>query len=150
MTATNHGLSGAVIAIVLQKYPTVAIAIAPFSHILLDAIPHFGMPESELRTKRFFRRLGLDAALAVASTLYIAWSWPHIALLVVACAFLAASPDLMWIYYQYAGRKYKSKHLIPKFHSWIQWSQSNHGFIVEAVVFSILFPTLVYIGYATT
>lgn len=148
MTATNHGLFGAVLAITLQKYPAVAIAIAPFSHFLLDALPHFGLPDAELRSKKFLYILLFDATLAVVSTLILAWVWQEIALLLIVCAFLAASPDLMWIYYEYINKPLKKKHVLPRFHSWVQWSQTGHGMILEAAWFVILFSGLLLIGAA--
>ncbi len=147
MTATNHGLFGAVIAISLQKYPAVAIAVAPFSHFLLDAIPHFGGVST--RSREFFRILFIDATLAVACTLYIAYLWPHIALLVVVCAFLAASPDLMWIYYEYINPRLGKVHLVPRFHAWVQWSQTKPGWLMEAAWFLIIFPALIITGVNT-
>lgn len=145
MTATNHGLFGAVIAITLRNHPAVAIAIAPLSHFLLDAIPHAG-GKYDLRSRKFFRILFADCTLAVVSTLAVVWVWHEIALLVVVCAFLAASPDLMWIYYEYINPKLRKVHLLPRFHSWIQWSQTAPGWYVEAVWFIILFPVLMLTG----
>lgn len=146
MTATNHGLFGAVIAITLQRYPAVAIAIAPFSHFLLDAIPHIGEDKFDAKSKKFFKKLITDCVLAVITTLLVAWAWQEIALLVVVCAFLAASPDLMWIYYEYINKPLKKKHLLPRFHSWVQWSQTPSGAYVELIWFLIFFPVLIYIG----
>ncbi len=148
MTATNHGLFGSVIAISLQKYPAVALALSPLSHFVLDAIPHFGLPEKDLRSRKFALILVSDAVTAVITTLLIAGLWPEIAFLVIACAFLAASPDLMWIYYQYSGVKFKNVHLLPKFHSWVQWSQHSSGLIAftDIIWFLILFPSLIFIG----
>lgn len=145
MTATNHGLFGSVIAIALQSHPVVAVVVAPFSHFLLDAIPHYGS-DGDIRSRKFFRNLSLDAMLAVVTTLIVAWLWRDMALLVVACAFLAASPDLMWIYYEYINPKLKKKHLIPRFHSWIQWSQTGKGIVVEAVWFIVFFGGLILAG----
>lgn len=147
MTASNHGLFGAVIAISLHKYPVVAIAVAPLSHFLLDAIPHFGDDKMSMQGKRFKTILLLDCTLAVAITLAVAWFWPEIALLVVICAFLAASPDLMWIKYQFLKPVPKQKWPpIARFHSWIQWSQTPSGAYVEGVWFLIFFSSLLYIG----
>lgn len=147
MTATNHGLFGSLLAISLQKYPIVAFAVAPFTHFLLDAIPHFGEGKTmNVSSKRFFKILIIDCMTAVITTLIVAWFWKEIALLVIACAFLAASPDLMWIYYEYVNPKLKKKHLLPKFHSWIQWSQTSHGAYVELLWFLILFPSLIFAG----
>lgn len=144
MTATNHGLFGAVIAITLHKYPAAAIVLAPFSHFLLDAIPHFG--GLSIHSKKFFKLLKLDATVAVLSTLWVAYLWPADYWLVVICAFLSASPDLMWIYYEYINPKLKKVHAVPRFHSWIQWSQTGRGAIVEFVWFGTLLVGLTYFG----
>lgn len=149
MTATNHGLAGAVIAIALHKYPAAAVAAAPFSHFVLDALPHFG-ETLDAKSSRFLRRLALDMALAVAATLFIASLWPGISLLIIACAFLAASPDLMWLYYYYLRPTPEKKWgRLAKFHSRIQWSQTPPGIVVEAVWFAIIFPSLIVIGAST-
>lgn len=145
MTATNHGLFGAVIAITLQKYPAVAIALAPLSHLLLDAIPHYG--DVDINSRKFFRMLFSDMALAVITTLIVAWLWPDIALLVIACAFLAASPDLMWLYYEYIKPTPRNKRgILAKIHSKVQWSQKQTGWYFELIWFLVFFPTLVFIG----
>ena len=148
MTATNHGLFGAAIAVTLSNDPVAAVIIAPITHFLLDAIPHFGLPDTELRTRKFFRILAADATVAVITTLIVAFSWSQIWWLVIICAFLAASPDLTHIYYEYINKPLKSKHALPRFHSWIQWSASQRRFniVVELVWFSILFASLVAAG----
>lgn len=147
MTATNHGLAGAVIAIYLQKYPAAAVIISPLSHFMLDALPHFGNDRIGKSSRKFFSILSIDMILAVISTLYIAWVWPHIALLVVVCAFLSASPDLMWLYYEYLKpTPHKKWSRLAKFHSRIQWSQTPPGFAMELIWFAILFPSLIIIG----
>lgn len=152
MTATNHGLFGAAIAIVLHRQPAVALAIAPFSHFLLDAIPHYGgLSGAEIKTKSFFTMLGLDSAIAVITTLLMAWLWSAKGInpiLLITCAFLAASPDLMWAYYQYAGRKYLHRHWLPRFHAWVQWCEVNSplGYITEVVWFVTLLSGLIYLG----
>ncbi len=147
MTATNHGLAGAALAVVLQRYPVAAVALAPMSHFVLDALPHFGEDKLSNRSNKFFRILFTDMTLAVVSTLAVAWFWPDIALLVVVCAFLAASPDLMWLYYYYLRPTPEKKWgKLAKFHSRIQWSQTPPGLAVELVWFAVLFPSLVFIG----
>ncbi len=147
MTATNHGLAGAAIAIVLQKHPAIAIAMSPFSHFLLDMIPHYADNNLGIKDRKFVRNLFIDMTLAVASTLAVAWFWPDIALLVVACAFLAASPDLMWLYYRYLKpTKPKDWNWLARFHSRIQWSETKPGIITEVLWFAILFPSLILIS----
>lgn len=147
MTATNHGLVGSVVAITLHRYPLLAIAVAPFTHFILDAIPHYGDSSLDLRSGKFFRILFSDMALAVLSTLLIAFVWSQIAWLIILCAFLAASPDLMWLWLEYIKpTDRKNWPLIARFHSLIQWSQTRPGFIVETIWFFVLFPTLLIIG----
>jgi len=146
MTATNHGLFGAAIAVTLSTNPVLALAIAPFSHFLLDALPHYTDHSVDLKSIKFFRLLSFDAALAVITALIVAFVWVEIFWLVVACAFLAASPDLMWIYYEYINPKLKTKHWVPRFHSWIQWSTTVKGAYVEAAWYVVLFSMLVVSG----
>lgn len=100
----------------------------------------------DLHSKRFFRFLLIDATLAVVSTLCIAYIYSHIWWLVILCAFLAASPDIMWIYYVYIDESKAKKHLISKFHSWIQWSQTPKGMYIEAAWFVIFFAGLIWNG----
>lgn len=147
MTATNHGLFGAALAITLQKYPVVAVAIAPFSHFLLDMLPHYGDARLKPKSLKFLLILLSDMTLAVASTLVVAFVWSDVALLVIACAFLAASPDLMWLYYEFLHPTPKEKWgKIAAFHSKIQWSQTPKGWYVEALWFVLFFSSLVYLG----
>ena len=142
MTATNHGLFGAAIAVTLSGNPVLAVVIAPFSHFLLDALPHFGDDEMDLKGRKFFKILVFDACLAVVTTLIIAFAWSENFLLVVACAFLAASPDLMWIYYEYINKPLKTKHLLPKFHHEIQRFATPKGAFVEVVWYLVFFVGL--------
>jgi hypothetical protein len=147
MTATNHGLFGAAIAVTLSSNPVVAIAIAPFSHFLLDAIPHFPDENIDLHGKRFFRILKSDALLAVFTTLIVAFVWSEIWWLVILCSFLAASPDLMWIYYEYIDKTGKRhRDWLPRFHSWIQWSQTDRGINFEVLWYLVFFCSLMYLG----
>jgi hypothetical protein len=41
MTATNHAITGAIIAVVIDK-PVIALPLALLSHFAQDALPHFG------------------------------------------------------------------------------------------------------------
>lgn len=147
MTATNHGLFGAVLAVTLHRYPAAAAVLALFSHCLLDALPHFGDDNMSLHSKKFYKILIFDCTLAVVSTLAVAWFWQDRALLVVVCAFLAASFDLMWLYFEYLKRVPRNE--LPwyaRFHGWIQWSQTPSGAYVELAWFAFLFPLLIITG----
>jgi hypothetical protein len=146
MTATNHGLVGSTIAITLHNYPVLAITIAVISHFLLDSIPHFGDDNMDLKGSKFKKILSLDAIIAVISTLILALVWQQYFFLVIFCAFAAASPDLMWIYYVYINPKLRLVHKIPRFHTWIQWSQTPKGAYIEVMWFLGLFSGLIYFG----
>lgn len=148
MTATNHGLFGSSIAITLHNYPVVAILVAIASHFLLDSLPHYGDDAMSLHDKKFYKILGSDMFLAVVTTLVVATAWHQYFFLVIICAFAAASPDLMWIYYEYINKPLKKRHLVPRFHSWIQWSQTPNGAFIELTWFICFFVGLSYFGAA--
>ena len=145
MTATNHGLAGAAIAISLQEYPVIAITLAFASHFILDSFPHFGDDNLDIHSRKFYTILGFDMALAVASTLALAWAWPHLWWLLILCAFLAASPDLAWLYYRYL-RPHAKLDRLSRFHSWIQWYQKPPGAVTEFAWYIVLFPALLILG----
>lgn len=146
MIATNHGLFGASIAIVLHNYPAVALPLAFMSHFMLDALPHSGFDDvgGHLKVPKrvFFSTLALDATLLFASFLLLVFSsapW-----LVFACWFLAGSPDLAWAYRYVIKEKLGKlkeapKHGLNKFHSWVQWSQTRIGWFIEVPVTIFLF-----------
>ncbi len=143
MTATNHALSGALIGLVVTQ-PILAIPLAFASHFLLDAVPHFGLDEfgGHLKNpKKFHRILYIDALLLSAVFLIlIAAGAP---LLVLICAVVAGSPDLIWAYRYVFKEKFgkipeTKKNRFNKFHSDIQKSQTTKGLLVEVPLAFIL------------
>lgn len=146
MTATNHGLFGSTVAMTLHNYPTLAIFLAIASHFMLDSLPHYGDDKLNLHGKKFYKILTSDAATAVFTTLAVALVWQQYFFLVIACAFAAASPDLMWVYYEYINKPLSKVHVVPRFHSWIQWSQTPKGAYVELIWFVGFFASLMYMG----
>ncbi len=146
MTATNHGLFGAAIAISLHNYPVIALPLAFGSHFLLDALPHSGFDDLGghlLVTKKlFFGTLALDAALLFLSFLVLVFN--NAPPLVYACWFLAGSPDFAWAYRyvikQKLGKIEPSKmNWFNNFHSKIQWSQTLKGWLIEIPFMIFLF-----------
>lgn len=147
MTASNHVLAGALIALVIKE-PAIALPAALTSHFLLDAMPHFGFKNWQERSK--YKKLMktilfIDAFLLVVAIIMLlkfSANW-----LVFACAFLALSPDLMWVY-RYAiperfGTIEPSKgNMITRFHSGIQIREFRHGFIIEYITFMTLILTV--------
>lgn len=133
MTATNHALTGALIG--LSVVSPAALLLAVGSHFVLDAVPHYADERVSFRSKRFVLQLALDLTLCIGLALFLALTRPDQWLLAVICAFLATSPDLMWMpRFIHALRKQtepKTKNLIVRFHGAIQWFERPIGIVVE-------------------
>lgn len=152
MTATNHALTGAVIALAIDK-PLLAIPLALASHFALDALPHWDYAiNRKLPTdKRFFDKkfntlLSADLLIAFISMIVVGVMFPDQKWLVWTCMVLAASPDAMWAYYR--GYLPKIRHTKPKlnrlakFHQNIQWSQTAPGGLIEIGWFIALWAVI--------
>jgi hypothetical protein len=141
MTGLNHGITGAVIALIV-KQPALAIPLAFLSHFATDMIPHFGLDEKELFGKRFNIILIADFLFAISLMAVLAILFQSQMLLIWACMVAAASPDLMWAYHRlYVERINKQKPrlgVIAKMHHKIQWSQTLPGAYVEALWFLLI------------
>lgn len=135
MIATNHALTGALIGLSIGH--PVALPLAFASHFVLDAIPHYGDDNKRIANSSFVIQLLIDAAFCGLLVLILALNGPANWLLAVSCAFLAASPDFMWIpKFLHARRgknEIKSRNLAIRFHTWIQWFQKPVGAVVEVV-----------------
>lgn len=134
MTATNHAVTGAIIGLVVAN-PITAIVVALLSHFILDMIPHFGSDKDFITSKKFRIMLAVDALLCVVLVVFLAWQQPAQWLLAAVCAFVATSPDFLWISMYRAtkaGKKYTLKGF-NKFAADIQWFQRPIGGVVEAV-----------------
>jgi len=138
MTATNHVLTGALIAAIVRN-PVIALPAALLSHFVLDALPHFGMTSHT--TKKFIKVLIVDIVLASSFLFYLILHRPDLWQLLVVCSILAASPDLMWFpRFVQELKTGKTSHMpfdpITRFHRDIQWFQRPIGLIVEMAWFS--------------
>jgi hypothetical protein len=139
MTATNHALTGAVIALAV-KQPVLAVPLAFVSHFILDAIPHFGIHEDD-HIKRnshwLFRTvISIDTVLAIAMMITIPLlasetiSWWIILLGMLA----GIAPDSIWIYRFIRSMRKKLVQpygRVAKFHQDIQWSEKPWGLSIE-------------------
>jgi len=135
MRATNHALTGAVIGLTIAN-PALALPLAFLSHFAQDAIPHYDNKERfPLGSKQFTQTLLADAFLCGVLVLVLAVSAPERWLASAVCAFLATSPDLMWIpRYMYAERTGIDpgpKGVIQRFHALVQWCERKWGLFVE-------------------
>lgn len=133
MTATNHALTGAAIASVIQQ-PWLALPLAFVSHFACDALPHFG-----LKAKNFFGSqimylyLAAEAIVLAGLVIFLLSQPLSQPILLASCAFLAMSPDLAWLYYGVKGRHGQpaSYDWLSRWHARIQWSETSWGIIVE-------------------
>jgi hypothetical protein len=137
--AINHAFSGALIGLSIAN-PVSALPLAFVSHFVVDAIPHFGVSGFEdVRGKWFNASLILDAALCVVLVGFLAFLQPRQWLLAAACAFLATSPDFMWVpNYLRAQRGTlirQNTHWLLRLHANIQWFERPIGGVIEVVWF---------------
>lgn len=143
MTATNHMLTGAVIAATVQQ-PFLVVPLAILSHFVLDMFPHFGVEESDTADRNnhpLFRKVLatdltiLTLALILVPVLFhgeVSW-W------VLLLGMLAAwIPDVVWLvhfWHDHKGRVRKPPHRLTRFHQRIQWLEHPRGIVVEVIWF---------------
>lgn len=140
MTATNHALTGALVAVVV-KQPFLALPLAFAAHFVMDVVPHFGITVTKdvlkkHKTPLFLSVLKADVAvsglllLLVPFQLHTEVNW----LLLLGCMIACMSPDLVWGYrYYFELRDKKARPLgwFSMFHKRIQWSETEAGALVE-------------------
>lgn len=142
MTVSNHIITGAMIAITIDK-PVLAIPLAFASHFLIDMLPHFGYPRAgygEYFQHKLARSvLALDFVTVL--TLLIV-SWPQ-AWLVYVAGFVAVSPDFAWPYryYFFEKRGLAKPGEGNRFNTWhnkIQWCERPWGILFEIAWFCLM------------
>lgn len=140
MTATNHMLSGALIATVVRQ-PLLAVPLAFLSHFILDALPHYG--NKTLRQPHWI--LVSDAIAAVVVLILLGVFSVQQRFLQLGCALVAASPDLLWVPSLWAELKGRLKPLnkVEHFLNKIQWGERTWGFLVE-IPFGIFLAVTVF------
>lgn len=141
MTATNHVLTGAVIALAV-KQPALAIPLAVLSHFLLDALPHYGVESGTIfdyRKKTITRYITpIDGALTILVLLWLGFflnTGVSNALLVL-CAFAAYLPDVLWLptfVKELRTQVWEPHGWFRKMHQKIQWRERPWGIYVEFV-----------------
>ena len=105
MTATNHAITAANIALVTKSWW--ALPLALISHFVLDALPHFGEPGLEDRHSRFKLVASVDAIVFILTFFVVLVTAGQYVWLVLASGFLAVLPDSVWFYRYYL--EYKTK-----------------------------------------
>ena len=144
MTATNHVVTGAVVAAAIGQ-PAVALPVAFLLHFVLDALPHYGHRDDEPAAKSYERLkllLPIDAAVAALILLAIVLAHPPNWPVMVLGGILCASPDMMWMpkFVRHLLGKASSAqpNWLMRFHHWIQWGERGWGKYVEAVWFVVI------------
>lgn len=135
MTAINHALTGALIGLLVQN-PVVALPLALGSHFMCDALPHFGMGRLSIASHKFTIFLRLDITLCILLVSILAIFQPYYWFLACATAFVATSPDFMWLPRYLHARKGKEINWqkdtgIVRLHAYIQWFERPVGAVVE-------------------
>ena len=137
MTALNHSLTGALIGLSIHN-PAIALPAALVSHLVCDAMPHFGSNDKDLIKKRKFAYYLLaDAALCCLLVMLLTLTRPSYWWLAAVCALVAASPDFLSIRRFVAVRRGKRfvYNKLELFLKKIQWFERPIGAIVEVVWF---------------
>jgi hypothetical protein len=135
MRAINHALTGAAIGLLVSE-PSLAVPMAFLSHFVCDAIPHHGstLPDKiVLRSVLFRRVLVLDALSCFVLVSMLAVAQPNHWFVACICAFLAASPDFLFVGRFVDALRHK-KHQPSPFEQFaidIQWFQKPIGWVVE-------------------
>lgn len=148
MRAINHALTGAIIG-VASGNPWVVVPAAVASHFVLDAIPHHNTAKGDMDAAIFNLMLVIDGLLCVGLVgLLAVWQPAHWQLAAFG-AFLATSPDFMWIPGYLRARHHQNQIAgrgILKFHGRIQWFQRPIGGFVEIAWFGAASWALYVIG----
>lgn len=134
MTAPNHALTGTLIGLTVGN-PWLALPLALASHFICDAIPHYGAGQQAIATKRFQQQLIVEALVCASIVLILAFLQPQHWVVGAVAAFVATSPDFMWINKFRRAQSGKpqlvKQAFILRFHAWIQWFERPSGAIVE-------------------
>ncbi|HET9721848.1 MAG TPA: hypothetical protein VFP32_02350 [Candidatus Saccharimonadales bacterium] len=147
MTATNHALTGAVIALAV-KQPALAIPLALLSHFAIDVIPHFDLSRKHPKAAKYFTSFDMLCAGAVMILIPLLLTTPVSAWLIFACMVLAVLPDSVWAwrYYKFRdiGKVISAKPIsrLTRLHQRIQLSETPRGLIIE-VAWLILMALLI-------
>ncbi len=138
MTATNHAITGAVIAVTFSS-PWLALPAALLSHFVLDAVPHWDY-QLKLAAKRAVMAGDLLlAAIIILAVAFFAGTFNAPVWVIVACGALAVVPDAMWLPHILRGRPIpmgddRPLYYARRFHRWIQWSETKRlGILTESV-----------------
>jgi len=136
--AINHALTGAVIGLTVGQ-PLIALPLAFLSHFAQDAIPHHdfdGDEAARITSQAFMPLLLADVLLCMALVGVLGLLQPEQWFVAVIAAFLATSPDLMWLRMFLLARRHRpiayTARWWERFHVRVQWRTGPALWVVEA------------------
>ena len=147
MTATNHSITAANLALITKTWWILPIALV--SHFVLDALPHFGSTKGKDVDKKFIVVYTIDFILLCSLWLIVLLVTGHFRYLVIAAMTAAALPDVVWIYRLTLKLRKKivpKKNILTRFHTAIQWGERSWGWTIELgwlSVMAVIFISLV-------
>jgi len=147
MTATNHSITAANLALITKTWWILPIAL--ISHFVLDALPHFGSTKGKDIDKKFIVVYTIDFILLCSLWLIVLLVTGHFRYLVIAAMTAAALPDVVWIYRLILKLRKKivpKKNILTRFHTAIQWGERSWGWTIELgwlSVMAVIFISLV-------
>jgi hypothetical protein len=147
MTATNHAVTGALVAIFINE-PLLAVPVAFISHFVMDAIPHFDAGPDSPRLAKIVVFTDVLSASILSLVLALLLKSDISPWLVLACAFACMSPDLVWGWRFYKLKDISKILLEPmsifsRLHQKIQWSETHLGALVEVVWFASVLSIII-------
>lgn len=149
MSLTNHLLTGVILGASLPL--PLALPLAFISHFVLDALLHFGFRNDAEHTRYRSLHLAIIIIDVFLSSLLIGWLFVIQRYDLLPYAFVAWSPDIVWVYRFIFVEKFgkippsaSHEHPFIDFHIRIQRFERVWGIAVEA--FYALF-LLMGIGY---
>ena len=154
MTATNHAMTGAVIALAVRQ-PALAIPLAFASHFVLDSLPHFGIYEDDVLKRNRHWLFRTVTSIDIPLMLVLLFVAPHLAAkklawgVVLAGMLAAIAPDSVWVYRffnEIKTQQWRPGSRYSRFHQAIQWFEQPIGLIVEVIwlgLMSLVFARLI-------
>lgn len=133
MTATNHAITGAIIAVTIDK-PVIALPLALLSHFVTDMLPHFGYKGHLGYGEKLKRKLAVFMMVIdpIAFIPFIALLLAHhVSFWIYAAAFLALAPDFHDFIAHFVFKKPKQFNWFSRMASKIQWCERPWGAFVE-------------------
>jgi len=136
MTATNHAITAANMALITKQWWILPLAF--LSHFALDALPHYGDPTPEARAPKYKTVLSVDLIVLALFAWLVIMTAGQFVWLVIIVGFIAWSPDMVWFYRDYRERRDKTlppQNWLTNFHAHIQKYERGWGWILEVVWF---------------